>query len=110
MTYDETRETFRFVWRNERFVLARCWQEAKYHGRSPVLVESARPEERMGSCSDSGMAPQAIENTQNGLGKGKPPRRFGGRIDDYLCAILSSASRPSRGSGHDRAAARTSAR
>jgi hypothetical protein len=64
--YDETRETFRFVWRNERFVLA--------HGRSPVL----------GSCSDSGMAPQAIENTKNGLGKWQAvsPRPFGRRIDD----------------------------
>src|ERR1700734_726351 len=71
MTYDKTRETLRFVWRNERFVLARCWQEAKHHGRSPVLVEIGAAEGGVWAVgSDSEMVPQAIEKTQNGLANG----------------------------------------
>src|ERR1700735_2873552 len=71
MTYDKTRETLRFVSRNERFVFARCWQEAKHHGRSPVLVEiGASGGGAWAVGSDSGMAPQAIEKTQNGLANG----------------------------------------
>ena len=69
MTYGETREAFRFAWRNERFVLARCWQEAKHHGRSPVQI-GASGGGAWAVGSDSGMAPQAIEKTQNGLANG----------------------------------------